>query len=82
MPAKPPEPVGPNRGSGTEDKKSEPLGFKELLVVVPVIGSSLAITHDVGFFYGLDIGYFTFFSIAEHVVFALQAIPFVLVMCI
>jgi hypothetical protein len=53
--------------------------FKALAVGAPLFASSLAITYDVGFFFGADIGFFTFFSLSEHVVFALQAIPFVLV---
>lgn len=53
--------------------------FKALAVVGPLFASTLAISYDVGFFYGADIGFFTFFSLTEHVVFALQAIPFALV---
>jgi hypothetical protein len=49
---------------------------KELLVLLPVFGSALAITFDVGFFYGLGISYFTLFSLSEHIVFALEALPF------
>jgi hypothetical protein len=52
--------------------------FKALLVGAPLFASSLAITYDVGFFFGANMGFFTFFSLSEHVVFALQAIPFVL----
>jgi hypothetical protein len=48
---------------------------RELLVALPILGTTLAITYDVGFFYGIDIGYFTLFSLAEHIVFALEAIP-------
>ena len=52
--------------------------FKALAIVVPVFATSLAISYDVGFFYGANIEFFTFFSLSEHVVFALQAIPFAL----
>jgi hypothetical protein len=58
------------------EAKQDRLSVKELLVVLPVLGTTLAVTYDVGFFYGLDIAYFTLFSLAEHVVFALQALPF------
>jgi hypothetical protein len=51
---------------------------KEILVAVPVLGSAIAISYDVGYFYGLDIKLFTLFSIAEHIVFALEALPFAL----
>jgi hypothetical protein len=52
--------------------------FKALAVGAPLLATSLAITYDFGFFSGADIAFFTFFSISEHVVFALQAIPFFL----
>jgi hypothetical protein len=52
--------------------------IKTAVVVVPVFAGSIAACYDVGFFYGLDISYFTFFSFTEHMVFALQAIPFAL----
>jgi hypothetical protein len=50
--------------------------IKSLAVAGPLFASTLAVTYDVGFFYGSDIGFFTFFSFTEHVVFALQAAPF------
>ena len=53
--------------------------FKALAVIAPLFASSLAVSYDVGFFFGAGIGFFTFFSLTEHVVFALQAIPFALV---
>jgi hypothetical protein len=49
-------------------------GFpKEALVLIPLIGSVLALTYDVGYFYGIDINFFTFFSVTEHLVFAIEA---------
>ena len=53
-------------------------GLKLLTVVTPVFATSIAVIYDVGFFFGLDIGFFTFFTFSEHLVFALQAIPFAL----
>src|SRR5450755_1605834 len=53
-------------------------GLKALTVVTPLFASSIAIIYDVGFFFGLNIGFFTFFTFSEHLVFALQAIPFAL----
>jgi hypothetical protein len=58
------------------DKKLELA--KIALVVVPIFASSLALCYDVGSFVGLDIRFFSFFSFGEHIVFALQAIPFAL----
>ena len=53
--------------------------IKVLSVAGPVFASTLAITYDVGFFYGSDLGFFTFFTLTEHLVFALQAAPFAMV---
>lgn len=49
--------------------------WKETVVLVPLIGSTLALTFDAGYFWGLDINFFTIFSLSEHVVFALQVMP-------
>jgi hypothetical protein len=49
--------------------------IKEWLVFLPILGSALAVTYDLGFFYGLDITYYTIFSLSEHIVFAFQFIP-------
>jgi hypothetical protein len=51
-------------------------GVKSVTLVGPLFASATAISYDVGFFFGTDIGFFTFFSLTEHLVFALQAIPF------
>ncbi|SRR5229473_281831 len=51
--------------------------IKYLSVLVPLLATTLAVTYDVGFFLGTDIAFFTFFSFTEHLVFALQALPFV-----
>jgi hypothetical protein len=50
--------------------------FKDILVTLPVLGTTLAVTFDVGYFYGIDINYFSLFSVSEHVAFALEALPF------
>ncbi|WP_247390277.1 hypothetical protein [Bradyrhizobium sp. 35] len=49
---------------------------KTLTLIGPVLASALAVLYDVGFFTGLHIGFFTFFTLSEHLLFALQAIPF------
>lgn len=49
---------------------------KDALVGIPIAGTALAISYGVGFFYGVGIDYFSFFSLNEHIVFSLQAIPF------
>src|SRR5580700_7554417 len=57
------------------DKEGERLTPKELLVLLPALGSILAIVYDLGFFVGLQADYFTLFSLSEHLVFAIQALP-------
>jgi hypothetical protein len=49
--------------------------LKEFLVAVPLFASTLAVMFDVGYFSGIDINLFTLFSISEHLVFALEALP-------
>jgi hypothetical protein len=61
-----------------DDKSREQL-VRLLTVAAPLYTTSLAICYDVGFFSGLDIGFFTFYSITEHLVFALQALPWALI---
>lgn len=59
--------------SQTENAK---ISAKDFLVTLPLFGGALALAYDVGFFWQLDIAYFTAFSLSEHIVFALQALPF------
>ena len=49
---------------------------KLVSVGVPLLASSIAVFYDVGFFYALDASFFNFFSVSEHLVFSLQALPF------
>jgi hypothetical protein len=58
-------------------ESSEPklVDFKELAVLVPSYAGALAVTYDVGYFYGLDPGLFSLFTLSEHVLFAINALP-------
>ena len=47
---------------GAEEK--EPWQIKEAIIGIPLLSSALAITYDVGYFYGLDMRFFTFFSLS------------------
>jgi hypothetical protein len=49
--------------------------LKEYAIFAPAIGGGLAIVFDVGYFYGLNSGFFASFSLSEHLVFSLGAIP-------
>jgi hypothetical protein len=55
---------------------------KELAIFIPLIGTVIAISYDVGYFYGIDIKFFTLFSVTEHIVFALEAAPIALAVAI
>jgi hypothetical protein len=48
-----------------------------LLVLTPFLGSALAITYNVGYFFGIGgrLQFFTFFSLSEHIVFARAVFP-------
>lgn len=71
------------RIANVADKSSDgPLVFKDFLVLVPVFGTLLAALYEVGYFYGVGISYFTLFSLSEHIVFALTALPFALVLAL
>jgi hypothetical protein len=62
----------------TEQKAAFSLGdntLKLLSIAGPLLAGSLAITYDVGFFFGTGIAFFSFFSLSEHLVFALQLLP-------
>jgi hypothetical protein len=52
--------------------------LKDMAILLPLLGIVLAVTYDVGFFYGVGIEYFTLFSLQEHILFALQITPIAL----
>ena len=60
------------------------LRVQYLLVLTPLLGSALAITYNVGYFFGIGgrLQFFTFFSLSEHIVFALAVFPQCLVLAI
>jgi hypothetical protein len=49
--------------------------LKDALIVIPFLASALALTWEVGYFARIRGGAFGLFSIAEHLTFALQALP-------
>jgi hypothetical protein len=51
---------------------------KDLVVFITFLSSALSLVYDSGFFWGLDLAYFTFFTLAEHLLFALEGIPITL----
>jgi hypothetical protein len=67
--------MGESEAGMAEDTNKLGAFSKELLVVLPVVGSAIAITYDVGYFFALDINFFTVFSVSEHIAFALEILP-------
>jgi hypothetical protein len=52
--------------------------LKDALIAIPFLASALALTSEVGYFIPIKGGAFGLFSIAEHLTFALQALPIAL----
>ena len=57
------------------DAMEKKWSFNELTVAVPIATSGFAFAYVVGYFFAFDIAWFPFFSLSEHVVFALRALP-------
>ena len=55
---------------------------KDYFLFFPLAGTALVVMYDVGFFWSIDVRFFTFFNLSEHAVFALQAIPLALVLLV
>ena len=49
------------------------------LAYVPLLGAAVALTFDVGYFFALNLSFFTLFSLSEHILFAIQSFPIALV---
>jgi hypothetical protein len=60
--------------------KPTTLSLRELAVLAPIVASAVAVSYDVGYFVSFDVSYFSFFSLSEHIVFALQALPWALIL--
>jgi hypothetical protein len=59
-------------------EKATTWSLKELIAVapiVPIVASGFAVTYNVGYLLAFDLSWFSFFSLSDHVVFALRAIP-------
>jgi hypothetical protein len=49
--------------------------WKDLIPLVPIVAGAFAFAYVVGYFLAFDIAWFPFFTLSEHVVFALRALP-------
>lgn len=56
-------------------KDESTLSLDKFLPAIPLAGTALAVVFDVGYFWGIGIDFFTFFSLTEHIIFALEALP-------
>jgi hypothetical protein len=59
----------------SEEAEQQSFPLREAVVFVPILGAAIALSFDVGYFHGVDINLFTLFSVSEHIVFALEALP-------
>jgi hypothetical protein len=48
---------------------------ESLLFLIPLVGSTLAVTYDVGFFFAIGLDYFSLFSLSEHIVICTWIFP-------
>jgi hypothetical protein len=70
--------AGPQVPNSVGDGKG--MELKDWAIFIPTVGSALALFYNVGFFNALDITFFSFFSISEHVLFAMEALPLTFVL--
>ena len=54
--------------------------YIKYITYIPLLAPLLAVGFDVGSFYAININFFTLFSLSEHVLFALEALPIVIVL--
>jgi len=54
------------------------IGFEKAVLYTPLAVGVIAVCFDVGYFSAIDINLFTMFSLAEHLVFAMEALPIAL----
>jgi hypothetical protein len=56
----------------------QPFAPKDYLVLLPALASAIALSYDVGCFLMYGVTFMGFFSLTEHLVFALEALPLAL----
>jgi hypothetical protein len=66
-------------GSLTNDNVGRPHpDIKDFILIAPFLGGAIAVSFDVGFFWGLNFRFFTLFTLSDHINFALGALPLAL----
>jgi hypothetical protein len=61
---------------------ADQISYDKFFPAIPLVGTTIAVCFDVGYFWGVGIDYFTLFSLTEHIGFALEALPAALVISI
>jgi cytochrome bd-type quinol oxidase subunit 1 len=62
--------------AGTERiSKQDDDWFQKLVAIVPMVAPAFAFAFVVGYFFAFDISWFPLFSLSEHIVFAIRALP-------
>jgi hypothetical protein len=61
--------------TGADDELQQRLSPKDFVIYVPLFGSALAISWEIGSFVPIGGSAFGTFSLTEHIAFALQALP-------
>jgi hypothetical protein len=62
--------------AGTErTSKRDEDWFQKLVTIVPMVAPAFAFAFVVGYFFAFDISWFPLFSLSEHIVFAIRALP-------
>jgi hypothetical protein len=54
--------------------------IEKYITYIPLLAATIALSFDVGFFYAIEINFFTLFSLSEHILFVLQALPAAIVL--
>jgi hypothetical protein len=63
----------------SDEKIEQPFAAKDYVVLLPALASAMALSYDVGCFGPYGVRFMGFFSLTEHLVFALEALPIALV---
>ena len=64
------------QGAPTAVEQQYQFSVSQLIAGLPLLASGFAFMYVVGYFLAFDLAWFAFFSLSEHVVFALRALPF------
>lgn len=61
--------------SDAPDAADQDWSWKDFIPVAPMVAGAFAFAYVVGYFLAFDVSWFAFFTLSEHIVFALRALP-------